>query len=78
MSAMRSVAWKLELTGLQQLLDRPLVRAWSSRDKRQNGHTREAIPLSLEIVQNVEKACSSAAEDDLWLILCLLLVIFGR
>ena len=50
-------------------LDCPLVRAWSPRDKWQKGHIREAILLSLEIVRSFERACASAAEDDLWLIL---------
>ncbi|CAE7206124.1 unnamed protein product, partial [Symbiodinium natans] len=77
LSAMRFVAWKLELKCLRQSLDCSLVRVWSSRDKWQKGHTREAIPLSLQMVKNLEKACSSAAEDDLWLILCFLLMIFG-
>ena len=77
LSAMRFVAWKLELKGLRQSLDCQLVRVWPSRDKWHQGHTREAIPLSLQMVKNLEIACSSAAEDDLWLILCFLLMIFG-
>ena len=59
LSAMRFVAWKLELKCLRQSLDCSLVRVWSSRDKWQKGHTREAIPLSLK--RGVQSVCVCAS-----------------
>ena len=77
LSAMRFVAWKLDLTSVRQSLDGRLVRAWSSRDRWRKSHTREASPSSLQMAVNLEQACCYAAEDEVRLILSFLLMVFG-
>ena len=75
--AMKFMAFKLELHKFHTLLAGPTVCAWLSSAKWDRAPPNEALPLPLFAVCELEEAAASGAEEDSWVLGCLLLMLWG-
>ena len=75
-AAMKFTASRLQLGVLLGRLRSPLLEPWGHADKWQKRRPREANPLAFEVVEHLEAACLSAPVEDVWLLLCFLLMLF--
>ena len=75
--AMKFMAFKLELQKFHSLLAGPTVCAWLSSAKWDRAPSNEALPLPLFAVCELEEAAASGAEEDSWVLGCLLLMLWG-
>ena len=76
-AAMKFTASRLQLGVLLGRPRSPLLEPWGYADKWQKRRPREANPLAFEVVERLEAACLSAPVEDVWLLLCFLLMLFG-
>ena len=76
LQSLKFAAAKLGLSKLQSSMDGQAVQSWLSSGKWLQTSPREAIPLPLFVIANLESALSSASEDA-WLLGCILLMVWG-
>ena len=77
LAAMKFVAYKLQLSMLHASLTNPLVQAWSRQGMWDSMPVKEAVPLPLWVVRNLELATMQDLGDGEWVVLCCLLMIWG-
>ena len=75
--ALRFVARKLGLESLQKTLGSAPVVSWLASSKWTASTVREALPLPLFAVIQLEQALSSCEPGDWWPILCFLLMLWA-
>ena len=75
--SLKFLAFKLGLGCLRDILSGPVVDAWLAADKWEKRPPREALPLPLTAVAQLEMAISSCAEGDVMIIGCILMMVWG-
>ena len=77
--SLRFLAYKVGLSSFRELLHNPLVEAWLSAEKWNQNPAKEALPLPLFVVAQLEKALQSLEDGaaDGWFLGCILLMTWG-
>ena len=75
LQSLKFAAAKLGLSKLQSSMNGQAVQSWLSSGKWLQTSPREAIPLPLFVIANLESALLSASEDA-WLLDCILLMVW--
>lgn len=70
------VARKLGLDNFRACLQGPIVSSWLQAGKWDQRPVREALPLPLFVVCELEQAVATGPDEDRWLISCSLLMIW--
>ena len=77
LTAMSFCAYKLSLTSLLSILASPLIVAWKAGDSWNRSQTKEATPLPVKVVHQLEQAFLSARDEDRWFLGAILAMIWG-
>ena len=75
--SLKFLAFKLGLASFRVILSGLIVDAWLSAEKWDKRSAREALPLPLTVVAQLELALLKCADGDIMLIGCVLLMVWG-
>lgn len=74
---MKFAAWKVGLSSLSELLGNPLILSWQRCADWSETFPREAVPLPLDLVRNLEQAVAVDAGEDTAFLCAILLMCWA-
>ena len=77
LSAMKFAAWKVGLSSLSELLGNPLILSWQRCADWSETFPKEAVPLPLDFVRNLEQAVAVDAGEDTTFLCAILLMCWA-
>ena len=77
LSAIKFAAWKLGLSSLSELLGNPLILSWQRCADSSKTFPKEAVPLPLDLVRNLEQAVAVDAGEDTAFLRAILLMCWA-
>ena len=76
--SLKFLAFKLGLSSSRNVLSGPIDDVWLAAEKCHKKPVREALPLSLSVVVQLEAAIFTFAEGNVMLSVCILMMVWGE